>query len=156
MTRTAPLLLLAAALLGLPATASATGNLDCAIEDANLHFTFEALFGHGVIAPLLQPRSMFEGKSPNIPASLRTFEGDASVLKQQWFVDRDVKLLIYKEAEGADTPFASVLLKIETSQAPDEDFSYEGKYVLTIQPPVTGDTAPDPVIIEGRATCSAG
>jgi hypothetical protein len=156
MTKTAPFFLLAAALSCLPAVASATGNLDCSIDDANLKFTFEALFGHGIAAPLLQPRASFESKNPNIHPSLRHFEAGRSFLKQQWFVGRDVKLLFYAETEGADLPFASVGLKIEAVQPAGEDFAYDGTYVLTIQPAIRDGDNPEPVTIEGRATCSAG
>lgn len=147
---------LAAMVAGLPASAFATGNLDCSIDDANLKFTFEALFGHGVVAPLLQPRASFESKNPDIGKTLRSFETDGSFLKQQWFVGRDVKLLFYAETEGEGVPFSSIQLKIEAVQPPDEDFAYTGKYELVIQPPVTGSATPDSVTVEGDVTCSAG
>jgi hypothetical protein len=147
---------LAAMVAGLPASAFATGNLDCGIDDANLKFTFESLFGHGVISPLLQPRTSFESKNPNIHKTLQSFETDGSFLKQQWFEGRDLKLLFYAETEGDGVPFASVKLKIEAVQPPDEDFAYAGKYELVIQPPVSGDTTPDPVTLVGDVGCSAG
>jgi hypothetical protein len=147
---------LAAMVAGLPASAFATGNLDCSIDDANLKFTFEALFGHGVVAPLLQPRASFESKNPAIGKTLQAFEAEGSFLKQQWFVGRDVKLLFYAETEGEGVPFSSVQLTIEAIQPPDEDFAYSGKYQLLIQPPVMGSETPDTVTLEGDVTCSAG
>lgn len=147
---------LAAMVAALPASAFATGNLDCGIDDANLKFTFEALFGHGVVSPLLQPRTSFMSKNPSTYKTLQNFDTDGSFLVQRWFEGKDIKLLFYAETEGEGVPFASIKLKIEAVQPPDEDLSYSGKYELIIQPPVTGDSSPDPVTLVGDVGCSAG
>lgn len=149
-------LALAAVLAGLPTAASATGNLDCGIDDANLKFDFSALFGHGVVSPLMQGHARFESENPAIAEPLRLFESDGTFLVQQWFEGRDLKLMFYRETEGEGVPFASIKLKIDALQPPDEDFGYVGKYQLVIQPPIKDGETSEPVTLEGDVGCSAG
>ena len=147
--------LLAAAVLGLPGIASATGSLGCSIDDKNLNFVYEGLFSYSDIGGLFQIRGEMETKDKRAHKTLKKLTLDGTELKQQWTRNKDLKLMIYRETEGDGVPFASVKLIIEATQPPDEDFAYAGKYELTIQP-APEDGGGDAITVEGKVECSAG
>jgi hypothetical protein len=139
----------------LPLTASATGNLDCTINDQNLDFTFESLFSYSGSSPLFQSKVSFESKHPQTFASLKKLEIDGLPVIQQWFEGKDLRLQFYKETEGDTVPFASVKLTIETVVGEDEN-SYSGTYKLEITPAVVPGKESEVIKLEGPASCSAG
>lgn len=139
----------------LPATASATGGLGCGIDDKNLKMDFEALFSYSDIGGLFQIRGTFESKDPRTYETLRKLDISGADLKQQWFRDKQLKLMIYRETEGDGVPFASVKLIIEADQPPDEEFAYAGTYKLTIEPATQGSES-QAFTVEGKVGCSAG
>ena len=147
--------LLAAALLAVPAAASATGGLGCGIDDKNVKLDFEAVFSYSDIGGLFQIRGELTVKDVRVYKTLKTFALDGSELKQQWFRGDDLKLMIYRETEGEGVPHASVKLIIEATKPPEEDFGYSGKYTLTIEPAVDGSNA-EAVTLTGDVGCSAG
>jgi hypothetical protein len=155
MTSTFKAWLLSAAILATPAAASATGGLGCGIDDKNLKLDFESLFSYSDIGGLFQIRGEFESKDSRTYKTLRKFALDGSELKQQWFRDDDLKLMIYRETEGGGVPHASVKLIIEATKPPEEDFGYEGKYSLTIEPAVEGSES-QAFTVEGKVGCTAG
>lgn len=131
----------------LPATASATGGLDCGIDDKNVKLEFEALFSYSDIGGLFQIGGTFESKNPKTYKTLRKFDLTGADVRQQWFRDRQLKLMIYRETEGDGVPFAFVKLIIEAEQPEGEDFAYAGTYKLTESQAFT---------VEGKVGCSAG
>ena len=146
---------LAAAITCAPATASATGGLGCSIDDKNLSFTFESIFSYSDIGGLFQIRGELESKDKRTYKTLQKFTLDGSELKQQWFRGNDLKLMIYRETEGDGVPFASVKLIVEANKPPEEEFEYQGKYALTIEPAVEGSES-QAFTVEGKVSCSAG
>ena len=146
--------ILAAAILAMPAAASATGGLGCGIDDTNLRFHFESLFSYSDIGGLFQIRGEMEVKDERVYKTLRKFALDGSELKQQWFRGNDLKLMIYRETEGSGEPFASVKLIIEATKPPEEDFGYEGKYTLSVAPGTEADN--QSYTVEGKVGCTAG
>ena len=146
--------LLTAAMLAIPATASATGGLGCGIDDKNLKFDFESLFSYSDIGGLFQIRGEMEIKDERVYKTLRKFALDGSELKQQWFRGNDLKLMIYRETEGSGEPFASVKLIIEATKPPEEDFGYEGKYTLSVAAGTEADN--QSYSVEGKVGCTAG
>jgi hypothetical protein len=138
-----------------PATASATGGLSCSIDDKNVNFTFESIFSYSDIGGLFQIRGEFESKDKRTHKTLRKLALDGSELKQQWFRGNDLKLMIYRETEGDGVPFASIKLIVEANKPPEEEFEYQGKYVLTIEPATEGGES-QAFTVEGKIACSAG
>lgn len=145
--------ILLAGLVALPGTASATGGLGCGIDDKNAKLEFESLFSYSDIGGLFQIRGVLESKDKRTYAALQKITLEETDLKQQWFRGDDVKLMLYRETEGNGVPFASVKLIIEANKPPEEDFGYEGKYWLTVQP-AGGDA--EAFTVEGKVGCSAG
>ena len=147
--------LFSAAILAMPAAASATGGLGCGIDDKNLKLDFESLFSYSDIGGLFQIRGELEVRDKRVYKTLQKFALEEADLKQQWFRGNDLKLMIYRETEGESLPFASVKLIMEATKPPEEDFGYEGKYVLTVQPATEGGDS-QAFIVEGKVGCSAG
>ena len=148
-------LALIAALAALPGIASATGGLGCGIDDKNVKLDFESLFSYSDIGGLFQIRGEMEVRDKRVGKTLQKLTLEDLDLKQQWFRDNDVKLMLYRETEGDGVPFASVKLIIEATKPPEEDFGYEGKYRLTIAPVAEGGDS-QAVTVEGKVGCSAG
>ena len=146
---------LGAIIASLPATASATGGLGCSIDDKNVSFTFESIFSYSDIGGLFQIRGELESRDKRTEKTLRKFTLDGSELKQQWFRGNDLKLMIYRETTGDGVPFASVKLIIEANKQPEEEFEYQGKYALTIEPATEGSES-QAFTVEGKIACSAG
>jgi hypothetical protein len=148
-------LALISALAALPGIASATGGLGCGIDDKNVRLDFESLFSYSDIGGLFQIGGEMEVKDKRVGKTLQKFTLEDLDLKQQWFRDNDVKLMLYRETEGDGVPFASVKLIIEATKPPEEDFGYDGKYRLTIAPVAEGGEGQS-VTVEGKVGCSAG
>ena len=147
--------LLAAALLSAPLTASATGGVDCRIDDRNLKLEFEAAFSYSDIGGMFQARGRLAPKQARTFKTLKKIELKDADVGQQWFRGDDLKLMLYRETEGDGVPHAFVKLIIETTKPPEEDFAYSGTSVLTVQPAVVkGDE--EAVTVKGKVKCSAG
>lgn len=147
--------LLTAAILTLPGIASATGGLGCGIDDENVKFDFESLFSYSDIGGLFQIHGEMDVRDKRAYKTLQKIALEDADLKQQWLRGKDLKLMIYRETEGEGHPFASVKLIVEATQPPDEDFGYEGKYQLTVEPPLK-DGESQAFTVEGKVGCSAG
>lgn len=148
-------LALISALAAFPGIASATGGLGCGIDDKNVKLDFESLFSYSDIGGLFQVRGELEAKDKRVYKTLQKLTLEDSDLKQQWFRGNDVKLMLYRETVGDGVPFASVKLIIEANKPPEEDFGYDGKYTLTIQPAAEGGES-EAFTVEGKVGCSAG
>jgi hypothetical protein len=146
---------LTAVIVCLPATASATGGLSCSVNDKNVNFIFESVFSYSDIGGLFQIRGELMSKDKRVYKTLQKVNLDGSELKQQWFRGNDLKLMIYRETEGDGVPFASVKLIVEANKPPEEEFEYQGKYALTIEPDVNGGES-EAFTVEGKISCSAG
>lgn len=145
--------LFAATILVSPSMAWATGGLGCGIDDNNVKFDFESLFSYSDIGGLFQIRGEMEVKDKRVYETLKKLTLNDTDLKQQWFRGNDLKLMIYRETEGDGVPFASIKLIIEATKPPEEDFGYEGKYQLTVEPAGSDNEA---FTVEGKVGCSAG
>jgi hypothetical protein len=146
---------LALAIACTPASALATGNLDCVINDGNLDFAYEALFSYSGSSPILQAHASFQSRHPETSAHLKRLDENSLPRIQQWFEGKDLRLQFYAETEGADVPFAAVRLTIETTAGEDGN-SYSGIYRLEITPEVVAGKESQVIRLEGPAACSAG
>lgn len=142
-------------LVALPGMASATGGLGCGIDDKNVRLDFESLFSYSDIGGLFQIRGEMEVRDKRVDKSLQKLTLEETDLKQEWFRDNDLKLMLYRETTGEGVPFASVKLIIEATKPPEEDFGYGGKYWLTIEPAVENGES-QAFTLEGKVGCSAG
>jgi hypothetical protein len=138
-----------------PASAFATGNLDCTIDDGNLGFTYEALFSYSGSSPILQAHASFQSRHPETSPHLKQLDESSLPRIQQWFEGKDLRLQFYAETEGVDVPFAAVKLTIETTVGEDGN-SYSGTYRLEITPEVAAGKEIEAIRLEGPAVCSAG
>jgi hypothetical protein len=149
-------LALAVGILCLPVSALATGGVGCTVQDDNMDFSFEALFGRGVVTPLFQVKASLGVKNRKVHGKAKTIEMDDSHLKQQWFHGSDLKLLFYVEATDKDAPFSAATLTVEAAQPPGGDIAYNGRYVLELEGAAADGGNGEPVKFEGRIDCSAG
>jgi hypothetical protein len=146
---------LGAMLLASPAPAFATGGLGCTIDDKNLKLDFEAVFSYSDIGGLFQVSGELQPLDGRTYTTLRKIELSGADLKQQWFRDRMLKLMLYRETEGDGVPFAAVKLIIEATQPDGEEFAYTGKYRLTVEP-ASDASESQAFTVDGTVACSAG
>lgn len=146
---------LALGIICAPASAFATGNLDCTLNDKNLSFTYEALFSYSGSSPLLQAHASFQSRHPQTSTHLKRLDENSLPRIQQWFEGKDLRLQFYAETEGEEVPFAAVRLTIETTLGEDGN-SYSGTYRLEITPEVVAGKESEVIRLEGPAACSAG
>lgn len=145
----------AALVVAVPVTARATGGADCTIDDANLALDISGAFSYSDIGGLFQIRGDLVPKDPRTYKTLRRIAlGDAD-LKQQWFRDKQLKMMLYRETEGDGVPYAYVKLIIETENQGGEEFDYSGDYTLTIEPATSGSDSAA-FTVTGKVTCSVG
>ena len=142
----------AAAVLG-ACPAAASGSLDCQAEDKAVDLAIHAVFSHGLGAQFsnVQAELTLKAKAAAAagPAKI-TF--DAEQLVHHWFLGRDLKLMLYRDnAEGE--PGGSVQVVVEARRSGGEDETgYAGRYEIQVQAAANDK----PVILKGKASCSAG
>jgi hypothetical protein len=147
MKRTTTALLGGAALLASSLPASATGGLDCDIKDANLNFSFSALFNRGS-SQFLDASTSFEALVPGVHPRQVKMDGETLPLTQKWYEGDELKLQFYTELQNEEVDFASVKLTIQT-KIDDDSGDHVGTYALVAH-------GEDLVEVTGEARCIAG
>jgi hypothetical protein len=93
---------------------------------------------------------------PAVPEGLRKFRLDLGHLGQDWFYDRDLKLLARWQRPGSE-PFGEVIVIIETRRGETEESRYLGNYELVIEAAAPeGGTEPINLRARGNVTCTLG
>ena len=146
---------IAAALALCAGEARATGGFWCTVEDANLKFSAESAFSHGLGARFLNFKAEAEVKVPGTPEALRKLSLDDALI-HSWFHGPQLKLLLYRETEG-DVAHGYVEIIIETNSPSNDDSDYSGTYKLIVYT-LEDKAVPEgkDMIFEGEATCSVG
>jgi hypothetical protein len=136
-----------AAVLGLGAAdARATGDLTCAIDDANLAFTLFASTNreHGTIVSVTEASLTL--KAGSLSKLGREIKVEHEHIIQQWFLQREIRIAVNVESDNG-----SLLLAI-TGQGNRTQERYAGRYILKASFP-DGSTR----TVSGRIKgCSAG
>lgn len=136
-----------AAFLALGASeARATGDLTCAIDDANLAFALFASTNrdHGTIVSVAEGSMTLKANA--LMKMGREFKVEHEHIIQQWFLQRELRLAI-----NMDNDNGSLLLAI-TGQGDRNQKKYSGRYLLKVSFP-DGSTRS----VTGRIKdCSAG
>lgn len=134
-------------------SAFATGGIWCSAEDAAVTFRVEAGVTRGMGGPTFNFRGDLEILGRPIGDDLRKTVFDGSNLTQYWLDGKELRLLVYREHEVANT-YSSVELTIMTKAS--EEGTYDGHYSLAIYEG-TADTGGDgmPAALTGKVSCGA-
>jgi hypothetical protein len=140
------------ALLCLPfaaQNASATGNLDCSIDDKQLNFELSALTGGtGAIVQVNQGSIEIRGDDDKALRSRHAIE--QKHIEQQWIYGNELRLrIVIADARGE--PAGSLILIGAYKPADD---SYAGRYVLSLQSAIRVSTALNPKLGNSAAVPS--
>jgi hypothetical protein len=111
------------------ASATATGNLSCTIDDANLAVTLLANTNsaHGTIVNV--HNSHLTLKSRALAAAGKMFNIEPDHIIQQWFLERELRIAI-----NIDGPQGELLLVIIGQPSRGRE-GYSGRYSLTVSFP---------------------
>lgn len=132
--------------------ARATGSLDCEIADKTVTFNAASAFSYS-IGGFNNFRGALELRAKDVPADLAKFEFDGEALLHHWFSDKELKLEVYREREGA--PHGTVRLVVETRKVAGSEGSYRGTYVLELFTVPEGGGEGRTRTFKGKAACSA-
>jgi hypothetical protein len=135
----------------LPAMASATGNVDCVIEEPGLNVTFEALYSLSSTSTIFQSRAEFALSDPKFTVGTWTVKMDQSNLKEQRFSSNDLKLTLHARHDDNE-----LTLAIEALRKSEDDSEFEGSYRLAIGAKIGSDLAEGGYLKRGRVSCMAG
>ena len=143
--------LCAAALLASVNGGFASGALWCSVDDHQVAFQLDAGVTRGLGGPTFNFRGDLEIKVRKAGDSLRKTVFEDSNLAQYWLDGEEMRLLVYREHEAAET-YRSVELTILT-KAKDEG-TYDGRYTLSVYDGSAGASS-DPVVFKGEVSCGA-
>lgn len=106
--------------------ASATGNLSCTIDDANLALTLLANTNsqHGTIVNL--HNSFLTLRSSALAMAGRKFKVEPEHIIQQWFMQRELRIAVSIE-NGRESLSLAIMGEVDGTQA-----RYSGRYVLVL------------------------
>jgi hypothetical protein len=134
-------------------TAFATGGIWCSADDAAVKFQLDAGVTTGMGGPTFNFRCDLEILGRPAGDGLRKAVFEDSNLTQYWLDDKELRLLVYREHEVANT-YSSVELTILT-KASDEGV-YDGQYTLAVYDGATDvDKDGKPVELTGKVSCGA-
>ncbi|MEP7030246.1 MAG: hypothetical protein ABI830_04865 [Pseudolabrys sp.] len=122
MNRILPAVALISAYLAMSATAFASANVSCAIDDANLDFELEAIAGRS------GPINQVQVGSITLKAGTAKFVFDRSHIIRQWDYDGDMRLQIEVEDEPTKAHI-NLYIFARLNRKTDK---YSGRYVLKI------------------------
>jgi hypothetical protein len=134
-------------------SAFATGGIWCSAEDAAVKFQVEAGVTRGMGGPTFNFRGDVEILGRPVGDDLRKTVFEDSNLTQYWLDGKELRLLVYREHEVANT-YSSVELTIVTKAS--EEGTYDGRYSLAMYEG-TADTGGDgmPAALIGKVSCGA-
>lgn len=134
-------------------TAFATGGIWCSAEDAAVKFEVEAGVTRGMGGPTFNFRGDLEILGRPVGDDLRKSVFEDSNLTQYWLDGKELRLLVYREHEVANT-YSSVELTILTKAS--EEGVYDGRYSLAIYDgTAAADKDDKPVELTGKVSCGA-
>lgn len=134
-------------------TAFATGGIWCSAEDAAVKFEVEAGVTRGMGGPTFNFRGDLEILGRPVGDDLRKTVFEDSNLTQYWLDGKELRLLVYREHEVANT-YGSVELTILTKAS--EEGVYDGRYSVAIYGGTAdADKDGEPAALTGKVTCGA-
>ena len=126
------LVVVLALLLCNPPQARATVGFSCGAEDDAVKFVVDGAYGASLGSGLAAFGADVKILLPPAPNELRELHLDRSHVRQDWFVGRDIKILMRWEPVD-NAPYREVILIIEAQRGEDEESSYLGRYSLRIR-----------------------
>ncbi|MER9965337.1 hypothetical protein [Mesorhizobium sp. M0060] len=143
----------AATLLLSAGTALASGGIWCSVEDKAVKFQVDAGVITGMGGPTFNFRGDVEILDRPVGDDLRKTLFEDSNLTQYWLDNKELRLLVYREHEVANT-YSYVKLAILT-KASDEGV-YDGRYLLEVYDGTTdADRDGKPAELTGKVSCGA-
>lgn len=130
--------------------ALASGGASCANDGGDVAIDLSAGITHGMGGPVFSLTASVDAKA-EAAADLRKGSFAKENLAQYWLDDKEMKLLLYRERDGAGE-FGSVELLIVTKPVGD-DIGYNGTYKLTLSD-MTGGGEGKNTTLKGKVICS--
>lgn len=145
-----------AVLLGCPVPGRATVGFSCSGGDDAAEFVVNGAYGSSLGAGLAAFGAEIKILLPSVPIELRDLRLDRSHVRQDWFVGRDIKLLMRWEPID-DAPYREAILIIEARRGKAEESAYRGRYSLRLQwrPPDPGAETKK-LETSGKVSCGTG
>jgi hypothetical protein len=132
--------------------AHATAGVWCVADDTAVKFSLQAAYGRSIGSSVANFGGELEIRLKGVPETARKITLESRNLSQNWYHDRDIRLMAQWLKDG-DGPSPEVVLIVETRRAKAEGSSYRGRYMLKIYAPDSADGRPREA--HGRVTCSA-
>src|SRR5215470_12823978 len=133
--------------------AHASIGYSCTTEDANVKFTVAGAYGTSLGGGAANFGGEIEINLAGVPDGLRKIRLDLSHLGQDWFYDRDLKLLARWQRPMTE-PFGEVIVIVDTRRGETEESQYLGNYELVIEAaPADGITEGTSLHVRGTVTC---
>jgi hypothetical protein len=150
------LLIVLAALFCGPLPARATVGFSCGGEDDAVKFVVNGAYGTALGSGLAAFGADINVLLPSVPGEFRALHLDRRHVRQDWFVDRDLKILMRWEPAG-NAPYREVVLIVEAQRGEEEESAYLGRYSLRIRwmPPDPGAESKK-VETDGVVSCGTG
>jgi len=138
------------------APAHATVGFSCDGTDDAVKFVVNGAYGTSLGSGLAAFGADIDILLLSAPHELRALHLDRSHVRQDWFVGRDIKILM-RWAPVDDAPYREVILVIEAGRGEQEESAYLGRYSLRIQwmPPDPGAEAKQ-LEANGEVSCRTG
>ncbi len=138
------------------APARATVGFSCGGTDDAVKFVANGAYGTSLGSGLAAFGADIDILLPSAPHELRVLHLDRSHVRQDWFVGRDIKILMRWEPVD-DAPYREVILIIEARRDEQEESAYLGRYSLRVQwmPPDPGAEAKK-LEADGEVSCGTG
>lgn len=131
--------------------AMASGGVSCSNSGGPVAIELSAGITRGMGSPVFSLTAVVETKKTNVGSDLKKGSFNKENLAQYWLDDKEMKLLLYREREGAGE-FGSVELLIVTKPVGD-DIGYNGTYKLTLSD-MTGGGEGKNTTLKGKVICS--
>jgi hypothetical protein len=143
----------ATTLLSSAGVAFASGGIWCSADDAAVKFQVDAGVTTGIGGPTFNFRGDLEILDRPVSDALRKTMFEDSNLTQYWLDNKELRLLVYREQEVANT-YSPVELTILT-KASDEGV-YDGNYTLAVYDGAAdADKDGKPAELTGNVSCGA-
>ncbi|MGV3632792.1 MAG: hypothetical protein ACO1NY_00455 [Pseudorhodoplanes sp.] len=128
--------------------------MNCEASDKAVKLALEAGVSRGVGSGFFSFKGELDILAPGVPKDFRKLAFEKEHLTQQWLDDRNLKLRVYRDRDGA--PHGSVEIVIEAwPKKGTEDLAFRGGYVVTIFEVQPGGSDGKTTVLKGRVTCSA-
>ena len=136
--------------------ARATVGFSCGGADDTVKFVVDGAYGTSLGSGLAAFGADINILLPSAPDELRNLHLDRSHVRQDWFVGRDIKILM--RWEPADTaPYREVILIVEAQRGEEEESAYLGRYSLRVQwMPADPGAESKRIEVDGEVSCGTG